>query len=238
MKTKNKVQISIEKLAELGAHLGHQTRRWNPKMEEYLYGDQDGVHIFDLIKTKDLLKSALLFMAKAVSEGKSILLVCTKKQLSEKTKETAQKCGIYCVNQRWLGGTLTNFDQIKKSLGKMDDLKEKLESGLLKDYTKKEKLLLQRETERLERFLGGLRGIEKKPDILFIVDAKREKTAVDEASKTGVDTVAIVDSNSDPSLVDYPIPMNDDSVESVSYVLDLLSEVILLAKSGKKLEIE
>ncbi len=238
MKTKNKLQISIEKLAEFGAHLGHQSRRWNPKIKEYLYGEQEGVHIFDLIKTKDLLKDAFLFISEAVSEGKSILLVCTKKQLAEKTKEIAEKCGVYYVNQRWLGGTLTNFDQIKKSLGKMKDLKEKLESGLLKDYTKKERLLLQRELERLERFLGGLQGIENRPDILFIVDTKREKTALSEAAKTGVSTIAIVDSNSDPSLVDYPIPMNDDSIEAISYVFDLLSEVVLLAKSGKKLEIE
>lgn len=235
---KDSIQISIEELAKAGAHLGHQTRRWNPKVKEYIYGEEEGVHIFDLVKTKDLLREALLFIAESVSEGKSLLLVCTKNQLSEKVKEVAEKCGVYYVNQRWLGGTLTNFEHIQKSLVKLEDLESKFQSGGFKGYTKKEKLLLQREIERLNKLFGGMRGIKKLPDILFIVDIKRERTAVAEARRKGVGTVAVVDSNSDPTLVDYPIPMNDDSVGAVSYVLDLLSEVVLLAKSGKKMEIE
>lgn len=238
MKTKTKLQISVEELARFGAHLGHQKRRCNPKMKEYLYGEKDGVSIFDLLRTKDLLREALLFVADVVSEGKSILLVCTKKQLAEKAKETAERSGIYFVNQRWLGGILTNFDQIKRTLSNMNDLKEKLEEGNLRGYTKKERLILQREKDKLERLLGGLKDIDRRPDVLFIVDTRREKTAVDEAIKVGAKTVAIVDTNSDPSLIDYPIPMNDDSVEAVSYVLGLLSDVILAAKSGGKLQIE
>ena len=235
---KKSLKISIEELAKAGAHLGHQARRWNPKIRDYIYSKEEGVHIFDLVKTKELLKEALLFVHKGVSEGKIVLLVCTKNQLMEKTCKVSEDCGIFYVNRRWLGGTLTNFESIKKSLTRLEDLESKLNNGSLGDYTKKEKLLLQREVDRLRRLFGGLRGIDRLPDILFIVDIRREKTAVDEARKKGVKTVAIVDSNSDPTLVDYPIPMNDDSVNAVSYILDLLSEVVLLAKSGKKIVLE
>lgn len=226
--------ISLKKLIESGAHFGHQTKRWNPKMETYLYGEKDGVHIFDLIKTKELLAEALDFLKKSSVEKKSILFVGTKKQVKDKIKEIALETESFYVNERWLGGILTNFTQIKTTTSKLSDLKKGFESGEYKDRTKKERLLLEREIQRLEKFFGGLVGMAQVPDVLVIVDIKREATAVKEAVIKGVETVAVVDSNCDPTAVDYPIPMNDDASRAVEYVLDLFKEVINEGKGIKK----
>lgn len=224
------IKVSAEKLLETGAHFGHQARRWNPKMNQYIYGAQDGVHVFDLIKTKEALEEALLVLEKASRDGKVILFVGCKKQARDKTKQVAEKTGCPYVIERWLGGTLSNFNQIKKSLKKMADLKEKMASGEFAKYTKKERLLIDREIARLERFFGGMKDLNKIPDILVVVDTHKETGAVKEAKMVGIEVVGIVDSNSDPTVVDYPIPMNDDATKALEYVLELMGEAI---KNGK-----
>lgn len=229
------LNVSLKDLIETGAHFGHQVRRWNPKMKQYLYGEKEGVHVFDLPKTKEKLEEALTAIKKVSSEGKTICFLGTKKQAKEMIAETAKVAGTYYVNERWLGGTLTNFGQLKKSVKNMKDLDTGLAGGEFKNRTKKEKLLLERELERLKRFFGGLDGIEDKPDLLIIVDVKRERTAVKEANATGVEVVGIVDSNSDPDGVTYPIPMNDDASKALLYVLGLMKEAIAEGKAKKDL---
>ena len=228
------VTVDVKKLMEAGAHYGHQARRWNPKMKEYLYGVSDGVHVFDLIKTKELLTEALLRLSEVAKEGKTILIVGTKKQAKDKVREVAQSTGCFFVNERWLGGTLTNFDQIKKSTLKLAQMKKKMEEGEYKAYTKKERLLIEREIARLERFFGGVSGMDKLPDVIFVIDSKRQIGAVSEANAKGVEIIAIVDSNSDPTKIDYPIPMNDDATKALDYVLDLVREAILIGKKKPK----
>ena len=218
--------VSLDKLLEAGAHFGHQARRWNPKMAPYLYGVQEGVHVFDLTKTKPLLEEALEFLKKSHAEGKVILFLGTKKQVKEKVEEVAIKCGCPHVTERWLGGTFSNFEQIKRSLDKLADMKAKKASGQYDKFTKKERLLIDREITRLERFFGGITSLEKLPDILVVMDSHKEIGAVNEARKAGLTIVGIVDSNSDPTLVDYPIPMNDDAQSALEYVLELIGKAI------------
>jgi small subunit ribosomal protein S2 len=227
------IKISAEELLEAGAHYGHQAKRWNPKMSPYLYGVQGGVHIFDLIKTKEALKEALAVLEKTASEGKTILLLGTKKQIKDKIVEIGKETGYPYVAERWLGGTLTNFDQMKRSLDKMAEMKTKMAAGEYKKFTKKERLLIEREIARLERFFGGITKLEKIPDLIFIVDTHKEMATVREAIKANITTVGIVDSNADPTLIDYPIPMNDDATKALEYVLDLVKEALLEGKKGK-----
>lgn len=228
------VKVDVKKLLETGAHFGHQSRRWNPKMAPYLYGVQDGVHVFDLIKTKKLLVEALNVLQDGAKNGKAILIVGTKKQAKDKVREVAQETGCFFVNERWLGGTLTNFDQIKKSTKKLSEMKKKMEAGEYKQFTKKERLLAEREIARLERFFGGVAELEELPDIMVIMDIKRGIGAVKEARDKGIEIVGIVDSNADPGLIDYPIPMNDDATKALEYVLTLIRDAILEGKRAKK----
>jgi small subunit ribosomal protein S2 len=230
------IKISLEELLETGAHFGHQVRRWNPKMAQYIYGEEEGVHIFDLVKTKEALESALKVLSDAARDGKKIVFVGTKKQVKEKVIEVAKEVGAFWVSERWLGGTLTNFDQIKRSLGKLKEMKEKKEAGEYKAFTKKERLLVDREIARLERFFGGLEGLEKTPDLMVLIDLKKERGAAKEAKKMGVETIGIIDTNSDPDLVDYPIPMNDDAVKALDYVLNLMKEAMKKPISKPKSE--
>lgn len=225
------VKVSLDELLNSGAHFGHQTRRWNPKMEEYLYGSENGVHIFDLTKTKPLIEEALAFLTKSVADGKVVLLLGTKKQIKEKVKEVAEKVDVPYVNERWLGGIISNFGQMKKSIKKMEEMKEGMATGAYNKYTKKERLLIDREIARLGRFFGGIATLENIPDVLFVIDTKREAGAVREADFRKVPVVGIVDSNSDPDIVDYPIPMNDDASKALEYVLELVGEAIM---EGKK----
>ncbi len=227
-------KISLKQLLDAGAHFGHQTRRWNPKMAKYIYGSNDDVHIFDLEQTAKLLEEAIDFLKEAKKQGKTILLVGTKKQAKDKIKEVAEVLEIPYVNERWLGGLLTNFEQIKKSIRKLADMEAAKAAGEYKKYTKKEQLLLDREITRLDRFFGGLRKLSATPDILFVIDIKKEATAVREAMRTGVEVVAIVDTNSDPTSVDYPIPMNDDAKKALEYVLDLISQELTVKKILKE----
>lgn len=227
------VKISLEDLLESGAHFGHQVRRWNPKVKEFVYGEQDGVHIFDLVKTKESLETALTEITKTIKEGKSILLLATKKQAKDKALEILQETGISVVTDRWLGGTITNFNQIKKSIDLLADMKAKLESGYYAKYTKKERLLLEREKDRLERFFGGIINLKSTPDLLIVVDIRKEITAIKEAGRKDVKTIGIVDTNSDPNMVDFPIPMNDDATRALELVLDYIKQAILEGQ-GKK----
>lgn len=221
------VNIQLEDLLDSGAHFGHQVRRWNPKVKDFVYGEQDGVHIFDLVKTKEALELALAEITKFVKEGKSVLLLATKKQAKDKALEILQDTGISVVAERWLGGTITNFGQIKKSIDKLSDLKSKLESGYYSKYTKKERLLLEREKERLERFFGGITSLKNMPDMIIVVDIKKEITAIKEATRKGVTTIGLVDTNTDPNLVDFPIPMNDDATKALNLVLGYIKEAVI-----------
>jgi len=225
------IKVSAEELLDKGAHFGHQAKRWNPKMAPYLYGVQDDIHVFDLIKTKAVLEEALEFLKESSKAGKVILFVGCKKQAREKTKEVAVTTSSPYFIERWLGGTLTNFDQMAKSIKKLIDMKAKMANGEFSNFTKKERLLIDREIARLDRFFGGISSLTKIPDILFVVDTHKEAGAVKEARSVGIKTVGIVDSNADPDLVDYPIPMNDDATKAIEYVLDLVKEAILNGKT-------
>jgi small subunit ribosomal protein S2 len=224
-------EVSLQTLLETGAHFGHQVRRWNPKMKPFLYQEESGVHIFDLVKTKEALEEVLIVLKQASKEGKTITLVGTKKQVKEKIAQVANEANLFYVNERWLGGTLTNFEQLKKSLTKLERMKKDKEAKVYTSFTKKERLLLDREIVRLERFFGGLVGMNEKPDLMVIVDVKKEIGAAKEAKNTGVKTIGIVDSNSDPDLVNYAVPMNDDAKKALDYVLTLMMESIM---EGKK----
>jgi len=230
------IKVSAEELLKAGAHFGHQAKRWNPKMDEYLYGIEDGVHVFDLIKTKALIEEALDFLKEEASKGKVILLLGTKKQVKDKIIEIGKEINCPYVSERWLGGTFSNFEQIGKSIKKLSEMKEKKEQGEYKNFTKKERLLIQREIDRLERFFGGISTLKKVPDVIFVVDVHKENSAIKEAVRSKVTIVGIVDSNSDPTNIDYPIPMNDDASKALIYVLDLVKEAILKGKKSPKLE--
>lgn len=224
------VKVSLEDLLNSGAHFGHQTKRWNPKMEEYLYGSDNGVHVFDLTKTKPMLEEALEFLSKSTKEGKTVLLLGTKKQIKDKVAEVGEALGIPYINERWLGGIISNFNQMQNSLRKMQEMTENVASGFYNKYTKKERLLIDREITRLERFFGGIKNLKGVPDVLFVIDTKREAGAVHEANTKKVPVIGIVDSNSDPDAIDYPIPMNDDASKALEYILDLFKGTVEKAK--------
>lgn len=232
------VNVSLEDLVRVGAHFGHQARKWNPKMAPYLYGVRNGVHVFDLTKTKAKIEEALEFLAKSYKEGKSILFVGTKKQVQDKIQEVAKAANCFYITKRWLGGTFTNFEQIKNSSKKLVELKSKFSKGEFSSHTKKERLLIEREIARLEKTLGGLVGIESLPDVVFIVDTKKESCAVKEAKELRRTIVGIVDSNANPDCCDYLIPMNDDSARSLDYILDKVKEALVGGKSSEVKKIE
>lgn len=232
IKKNKKLEVSAEALLDAGAHFGHQVRRWDPKIAEYLYGKDQGIHIFDLIKTKEALEKALEEIKNAVLNGKKLLLVATKKQAKDKAIEIHQDTGISVVTERWLGGTITNFSQIKKSIDNLADMKIKMSTGFYAKHTKKERTLIEREIERLERFFGGVKELSGIPDLLIVVDIKKEATAIREAKRKGIKTVGVVDTNSDPNMVDFPIPMNDDASKALSLVLDYIKEAILESQNS------
>lgn len=226
--------ILLKDLLSVGAHFGHQVNRWNPKMRPYIYAARDGVHIFDLVKTKECLEKAGSFLRNISQSGGLILWIGTKRQSQEFVKVAATKSGNPYIVQRWIGGLLTNFEQVKKSSDRMTDLKSKKASGELSRYTKKENLLIDRDVLRLEKFFGGLIGLSKMPDALVVIDTHREKTAVLEAKRMNVPVVGVTDTNADPSLVSYPIPANDDAVQSVEYIVAYLSGAIEEGKNSVK----
>ena len=216
----------IEELLEAGVHYGHQIRRWNPKMEPYIYSVKKNVHIIDLEKTEELLKEACEYLYTCAKEGKQIVFVGTKKQARETVKIEAKRCGAHYVTERWIGGTITNFKVIKKNIDKLINLIRQKETGELEKYTKKERLLIDREIEKLQRNIGGIVNLKATPDVLFVVDAKREKTAIREAKSAGVPVVALIDTNCDPSNIKYVIPGNDDAIKSVALVLKVVADAL------------
>lgn len=218
--------ISLQQLLEAGCHFGHQSRRWNPSMDEYIYGVRDNVHIFDLVKTKKGLDEATAFVETTASQGGKILMVGTKRQARGIVEEAAKKTGMPYVAQRWLGGMLTNFSQLQKSVKRLKSLKDRREKGELKKYTKKEQLDLDREIAKLERFLGGMADMDKLPEVMFVVDTHQEIVAVKEANRAGVKVAGIVDTNAEPSLVDFVIPANDDAVKSIELIVGAVVEAI------------
>jgi small subunit ribosomal protein S2 len=222
-----KTDVTLEELLAVGAHFGHQVRRWNPKMEEYIFGEKEGVHVFDLAKTKEALLEALEVIQKAAKEGKVILFVGTKKQAKDKVKEVAQAAGMPYVDLRWLGGTLTNFEQMQRSVKHLSEMKKKWQEGEYEKLTKKERLLIEREIAKMEKKFGGIAQMTALPDLLVIIDTKREAGAVREAKMKGIETVGIVDTNADPTEVTYPVPMNDDATKAVEFVLDKMKAVLV-----------
>lgn len=226
------MEIKLKELLEAGCHFGHQTSRWNPKMKSYIFSARDNVHIFDLVKTKEGLEQTADFVKKLVAGGGKIIFVATKRQAKDIIKETAVKVGMPYVSEHWVGGTLTNWDQIKNNIKKLKDLKAKREAGELKDYTKKERLLIDREIAKLERHFGGIASLDNIPEALFIVDVKKEAGAAIEARQSGVKVLAIVDTNSNPDLVDYIIPANDDAVKSIEFIAGVIVQAIEEGRAG------
>lgn len=220
------LDVTLEELLNAGVHFGHQIHRWNPKMSRFIYGKQGGVHIFDLATTREALLTALEVLAKASQEGKLILFVGTKKQAKEELLKLSVDLGVAYVAERWLGGTLTNFEQIHQSVRHMAELKTKLNDGSLTGYTKKEKLLLSRRIDKMDVVFGGLTNLNRLPDIVFIVDTHREKSAVAEAIKMNIPIVGVVDTNADPTGITYPIPMNDDASSSLELLFKLVRQAM------------
>ncbi|OGV89990.1 30S ribosomal protein S2 [Microgenomates group bacterium RBG_19FT_COMBO_39_10] len=224
-------KLSLKDLLEAGAHFGHQARRWNPKMEDYLFEVRDGIHVFDLVKTKEGLEKAADFVRELTAQGGQIIFVGTKRQAQAIIKEEAKKAGMPFVDRRWLGGTVTNWQEIKKRIDHLIEMREQKEKGEYKKYTKKEQLLLDREMEKLEKKMGGLVSLEDLPAAIFMVDTKTEEIAIREAKMKDIPVVAIVDSNSNPDLVDYLIPANDDAVGAIKLIVSIISEA---ARSGRE----
>ncbi len=220
----------MKQLLEAGVHFGHQTRRWNPKMARFIFTQRNGIYIIDLQKTVQKIKEAYLFLRESVKEGKNVLFVGTKKQAQEAVKEDALRCGMFYINQRWLGGTLTNFQNIRKRVDRMKELKKLSEQGILDTLPKKEGNKMKDELERLERFLSGIEGMDKLPGALFVIDPKKESIAVAEARKLEIPVVAIIDTNCDPDEVDYPIPGNDDAIRAVKLLTAKMADAIMEAK--------
>lgn len=220
-------RVSIEELLKAGAHFGHLTSRWNPKMRPFIFMERDGIHIIDLVQTQQLLDRAAEAAARFARQGKKILFVGTKKQARDIVRKYAEACGQPYVVERWLGGTLTNFQTIRQSIRRMEELARMDEEGILDQLKKKERLMKRREREKLERTLGGIAQMAKLPGALFIVDIVREHIAVSEARKLGIPIIAIVDTNADPELIDYPIPANDDAVRSIELITSVIANAII-----------
>ena len=221
--------LTIQQLLEAGVHLGHKTLRWNPKMKKYIFGEKNSIHIIDLTQTVDFLKNALVQVHKVISTGGKLLIVSTKKQASEQVSDLAQETGQYFVNYRWLGGMLTNWNTIQNSIKRLKKLDEQLSKENL-GFTKKEILKFGKEREKLKRSLGGISEMKKTPDLIFIIDTNIESLAVAEAKKLGIPIIAVLDTNSDPTGIDFPIPGNDDARRSIDLYCSLLKETILNAK--------
>lgn len=224
--------ISMKQLLEAGVHFGHQTRRWNPKMAPYIFAERNGIYIIDLQKTVKKVVEAYDFIREVAESGKPILFVGTKKQAQETIKEEAVRAGEYYVNERWLGGMLTNYQTIEKRIKKLNELEAMEADGTLDLLPKKEKFKLLGEKEKLERFLGGIKDMPELPGALFVIDPRKEKIAVTEARKLGIPVVAIVDTNCDPDEIDYVIPGNDDAIRAVKLLTSVISDAVMEAKQG------
>ena len=230
--------VAMKQLLEAGVHFGHQTRRWDPKMAEYIFQARNGIHIIDLQKTSKKLDEAYEFIKEQSEEGKTVLFVGTKKQAQECMKEAALKCGMYYVDQRWLGGMLTNFGTIQTRIKRLKDLETMAEDGTFDVLPKKEVILLKKEMEKLERNLGGIKDMDKLPGVIFLVDPKKERIAVLEAKKLNIPVVGLVDTNCNPEEVDYAIPGNDDAIRAVKLIADVMANAVIEGRQGESFEVE
>ncbi|MBY0120666.1 30S ribosomal protein S2 [Bacillus sp. S/N-304-OC-R1] len=226
--------ISMKQLLEAGVHFGHQTRRWNPKMKKYIFTERNGIYIIDLQKTVKKVEEAYNFVKELAGNGGTMLFVGTKKQAQDSVKEEAIRSGMYYVNQRWLGGTLTNFETIQKRIARLKDIERMSEDGTFEVLPKKEVVQLKKEQERLEKFLGGIKDMKSLPDALFIIDPRKERIAVAEAHKLNIPIVGIVDTNCDPDEIDVVIPANDDAIRAVKLLTAKMADAILEAKQGEE----
>ena len=225
--------VSMKQLLEAGVHFGHQTRRWNPKMGKYIYVERNGIHIIDLQKTVKKLEEAYSVIREVSANGGEVLFVGTKKQAMDSIREEAIRCGMPYVNARWLGGMLTNFGTIQKRIKRLEQLKAMEQDGTFSLLPKKEVIKLQLETEKLEKFIGGISGMKKQPAALFIVDPRKERIAVAEAHKLGIPIIAIVDTNCDPDEVDYVIPGNDDAIRAVRLIAGAMADAVIEGRQGE-----
>ena len=228
--------VSMKQLLEAGVHFGHQTRRWNPKMGEYIFTERNGIYIIDLQKTVKKVEEAYMFVRDVAEAGDSVLFVGTKKQAQESIKEEAERVGMYYVNSRWLGGMLTNFATIKTRIERLAQLRKMEEDGTFNLLPKKEVVKLNLEIEKLEKYLGGIKEMKKLPGALFIVDPRKERNAVAEARKLHIPIVAIVDTNCDPDEIDYVIPGNDDAIRAVKLIAGIMANAILEGKQGEQFD--
>ena len=226
--------ISMKQLLEAGVHFGHQTRRWNPKMAKYIFTERNGIYIIDLQKTVRKVDEAFNFVRSVAQSGKSVLFVGTKKQAQEAVKEEATKAGMFYVNERWLGGMLTNFQTIQKRIKRLKQLEQMQEDGTFERLTKKEVLALRHEMERLEKFLGGIKEMNRLPGALYVVDPRKERIAVAEARKLNIPIVAIVDTNCDPDEIDYVIPGNDDAIRAVRLLTSRMADAVVEGRQGQE----
>ncbi|MTI48021.1 30S ribosomal protein S2 [Sporosalibacterium faouarense] len=228
--------ITMKQLLEAGVHFGHQTRRWNPKMAEYIFTERNGIYIIDLQKTVGMVEDAYKFVKEIVEDNGEILFVGTKKQAQESIESEAKRCGMHFVSQRWLGGMLTNYKTIKKRIDRLRKLEEMEENGTFDVLPKKEVIQLRHEAERLEKFLGGIKDMKKLPSALFVVDPRKEKIAVKEAHILGIPVVGIVDTNCDPDEIDFVIPGNDDAIRAVKLLTETMANAVIEGKQGEQIE--
>ena len=228
--------VAMKQLLEAGVHFGHQTRRWEPKMAEYIFQARNGIHIIDLQKTSKKLDEAYKFLKEQAEEGKTVLFVGTKKQAQECIKEAAIKCNMYYVDQRWLGGMLTNFGTIRKRIDRLNELETMQEDGTFDVLPKKEVILLKKEMSKLEKNLGGIKDMKEIPGVMFVVDPKKERLAILEARKLGIPVVGLIDTNCNPEDVDYAIPGNDDAIRAVKLITDVMANAIIEGRQGESFE--
>ena len=228
--------VAMKQLLEAGVHFGHQTRRWDPRMAEYIFQARNGIHIIDLQKASKKIDEAYEFIKEQVEEGKTVLFVGTKKQAQECMKEAAIKSGMFYVDQRWLGGMLTNFDTIQKRIQRLKDLETMEQDGTFDVLPKKEVIILKKEMEKLEKNLDGIKEMDKLPGVIFLVDPKKERIAILEAKKLGIPTVGIVDTNCNPEVLDYAIPGNDDAIRAVKLITDVMANAVIEGKQGESFE--
>ncbi len=228
--------ISMKALLEAGVHFGHQTRRWNPKMAKYIFTQRNGIYIIDLQKTVKKINEAYEFVREVVAENGVILFVGTKKQAQDAIEKEAKRCEMPFINQRWLGGLLTNFNTIKGRIDRLHEIGQMEEEGILDRLPKKEVIKIKHEEEKLEKFLGGIKNMKGMPDVIFVVDPKKEKIAVKEAQILGIPVIGIIDTNCDPDEIDYPIPGNDDAIRAVKLITETIANAVLEGKQGTQTE--
>ncbi|MEK6545977.1 MAG: 30S ribosomal protein S2 [Nitrospinota bacterium] len=230
--------ITMKELLEAGSHFGHQTKRWNPKMKKYIFGARNGIYIIDLQKTLKRFKEASKFISETVSQGGYVLFVGTKKQAQSLIMEEAKRCGMFYINQRWLGGTLTNFDTIKRSINKLKKIEEMKETGIFNNLPKKEVVMLEKKIKKLEKYLGGIKDMDKLPKAIFVIDTRKERIALNEAKKMGIKSIAVVDTNCDPDGIDFVVPGNDDAIRSIRLMVSKTSDAVLEGKEASAIKVK